>query len=69
MGFDPARTTVVEDTVPRRPSRPAPPGCACSASPRFTTAEELEAAGAEAFDDMVRLPELLATSVHAHGHE
>ena len=68
MGFDPARTTVVEDTVPGVQAGRAA-GMRVLGFARFTTAQELEAAGAEVFDDMVRLPGLLATSVHAHGHE
>ena len=68
MGFDPARTTVVEDTVPGVQAGRAA-GMRVLGYARFTTAEDLEAAGAEPFDDMARLPELLATSVQAHGHE
>ena len=68
MGFDPARTTVVEDTVPGvEAGRSA--GMRVLGFARFTAAADLEAAGAEVFDDMALLPMLLGTTVQAHGHE
>ena len=59
MGFDPATTTVVEDTVPgvtgARAAGMRVLGYAAHSAP-----EDLAAAGAEPFDDMRRLPELLS---------
>jgi beta-phosphoglucomutase-like phosphatase (HAD superfamily) len=59
MGFDPATTVVVEDTVPGvRGGRAA--GMRVLAFARFVSAEDLAAAGGEVFDDMRALPDLLA---------
>lgn len=59
MGFDPATTTVVEDTVPGvRAGRAA--GMRVLAFARLIPAADLSAAGGEVFDDMAHLPHLLA---------
>ena len=68
MGFDPAQTTVVEDTVPGVQAGRAA-GMRVLGFARHTAAGDLEAAGAEPFDDMADLPGLLRATVHAHGHE
>lgn len=61
MGFDPSTTAVVEDTVPGvEAARVA--GMRVLAFARLVPAAALEAAGAEVFDDMGVLPELLARS-------
>lgn len=59
MGFEPESTVVVEDTVPGVQAGRAA-GMRVLAFARFVSAEVLEAAGGEAFDDMRRLPELLS---------
>jgi HAD superfamily hydrolase (TIGR01509 family) len=59
MGFDPATTAVVEDSVPGvRAARAA--GMRALAFARDTDAGALAAAGGEPFDDMADLPGLLA---------
>jgi len=59
MGFEPAKTVVVEDTVPGvRAGRAA--GMRVLAFARLVAADDLAAAGGEVFDDMRALPELLA---------
>jgi HAD superfamily hydrolase (TIGR01509 family) len=59
MGFEPAGTVVVEDTVPGvKAGRAA--GMRVLAFARFVTAEDLARAGGEVFDDMRRLPELIS---------
>ena len=59
MGFDPASTAVVEDSVPGvRAARAA--GMRALAFAGDTDPAELAAAGGEPFDDMAALPELLA---------
>jgi HAD superfamily hydrolase (TIGR01509 family) len=59
MGFDPATTAVVEDTVPGvRAGRAA--GMRVLGFARLVPAADLEAAGGEVFDDMRLLPGLLA---------
>jgi HAD superfamily hydrolase (TIGR01509 family) len=59
MGFEPAETTVVEDTVPGvRAGRAA--GMRVLAFARLVAADDLAAAGGEVFDDMRALPALLA---------
>jgi HAD superfamily hydrolase (TIGR01509 family) len=59
MGFDPATTVVVEDTVPGvRAGRAA--GMRVLAFARLVPAAELATAGGEVFDDMRLLPGLLA---------
>ena len=58
MGFDPATTTVVEDTVPGATAGRAA-GMRVLGYAAHTPAEDLAAAGAEPFDDMRRLPGLL----------
>lgn len=58
MGFDPATTVVVEDTVPGvRAGRAA--GMRVLAFARLVAADDLTAAGGEPFDDMRLLPALL----------
>ena len=59
MGFDPATTVVVEDTVPGATAGRAA-GMRVLGYAGHTPAEDLAAAGAEPFDDMRRLPDLLA---------
>jgi HAD superfamily hydrolase (TIGR01509 family) len=59
MGFDPAATAVVEDSVPGVEAARAA-GMRALAFARHTDAELLEDAGGEPFDDMAHLPELLA---------
>ena len=58
MGFDPARTAVVEDSVPGVQAARAA-GMRALAFARDTDAGELAAAGGEAFADMAELPGLL----------
>ena len=58
MGFDPAATAVVEDTVPGVEAGRAA-GMKVLAFARFVAAEDLAAAGGEVFDDMRALPGLL----------
>ncbi len=58
MGFDPATTVVVEDTVPGAQAGVAA-GMRVLGFARHTPAEDLRAAGAEVFDDMRALPALL----------
>lgn len=58
MGFDPAGTAVVEDTVPGVQAAVAA-GMRVLAFARLVDAEELATAGGEVFDDMRQLPELL----------
>ena len=59
MGFDPASTVVVEDSVPGVEAARAA-GMRALAFARDTDAGELAAAGGEPFDDMADLPRLLA---------
>jgi HAD superfamily hydrolase (TIGR01509 family) len=59
MGFDPAETVVVEDTVPGVQGGRAA-GMRVLAFARLVPAEDLAAAGGEVFDDMRDLPGLLA---------
>jgi HAD superfamily hydrolase (TIGR01509 family) len=59
MGFEPAATTVVEDTVPGVQAGRAG-GMRVLAFARLVPAADLAAAGGEVFDDMRALPELLA---------
>ncbi len=58
MGFDPSSTAVVEDTVPGVTAARAA-GMRALAFARLVSAEALEAAGGEVFEDMARLPGLL----------
>ena len=59
MGFEPASTAVVEDSVPGVLAARAA-GMRALAFARDSDAAELAAAGGEPFDDMAELPELLA---------
>ncbi len=59
MGFDPATTAVVEDTVPGVQAGRAA-GMRVLAFARLVSADALAAAGGEVFDDMRDLPGLLA---------
>jgi HAD superfamily hydrolase (TIGR01509 family) len=59
MGFDPASTAVVEDSVPGVLAARAA-GMRALAFARDTDAGELAAAGGEPFTDMADLPQLLA---------
>jgi HAD superfamily hydrolase (TIGR01509 family) len=59
MGFDPATTAVVEDSVPGIEAARAA-GMRALAFARHTDAELLAAAGGEPFEDMAELPGLLA---------
>jgi len=59
MGFDPASTAVVEDSVPGVQAARAA-GMRALAFARDTDAEILAAAGGEPFHDMAQLPGLLA---------
>lgn len=59
MGFEPATTAVVEDTVPGVQAGRAA-GMRVLAFARLVSADELAAAGGEVFDDMLDLPRLLA---------
>jgi HAD superfamily hydrolase (TIGR01509 family) len=59
MGFDPAATAVVEDSVPGIEAARAA-GMRALAFARHTGADELAAAGGEPFGDMAELPRLLA---------
>ncbi len=59
MGFDPAATVVVEDTVPGVQAGRAA-GMRVLAFARLVSADDLAAAGGEVFDDMRALPGLLA---------
>lgn len=59
MGFDPASTAVVEDSVPGVQAARAA-GMRALAFARDTDAGLLAAAGGEPFDDMAQLPGLLA---------
>ncbi len=59
MGFDPASTAVVEDSVPGVVAARAA-GMRALAFARHTAAGELAAAGGEPFEDMAELPGLLA---------
>ncbi len=58
MGFDPATTAVVEDSVPGIEAAVAA-GMRALAFTRHSPREELAAAGGEPFDDMAELPALL----------
>ncbi len=58
MGFDPAATAVVEDSVPGIEAARAA-GMRALAFARHTDRADLEAAGGEPFDDMAELPALL----------
>ncbi len=58
MGFDPATTVVVEDTVPGAQAGVAA-GMRVLGFARQSAAADLAAAGAEPFADMARLPERL----------
>ena len=60
MGFDPAATAVVEDSVPGIEAARAA-GMRALAFARHTDSELLAAAGGEPFHDMEQLPDLLAT--------
>jgi HAD superfamily hydrolase (TIGR01509 family) len=60
MGFDPAATAVVEDSVPGIEAARAA-GMRALAFARHTGPELLTAAGGEPFHDMAQLPDLLAT--------
>jgi HAD superfamily hydrolase (TIGR01509 family) len=60
MGFDPAATAVVEDSVPGIEAARAA-GMRALAFARHTDPELLAAAGGEPFADMAQLPGLLAT--------
>jgi HAD superfamily hydrolase (TIGR01509 family) len=60
MGFAPASTAVVEDSVPGVQAARAA-GMRALAFARHTDAAALAAAGGEPFDDMADLPELLAS--------
>ncbi len=60
MGFDPARTAVVEDSLPGVQAAVAA-GMRALAFTRHSDAAELEAAGGEPFADMADLPALLRT--------
>jgi HAD superfamily hydrolase (TIGR01509 family) len=60
MDFDPAATTVVEDTVPGVQAARAA-GMRALGFARHTPAADLAAAGAEVFADMADLPGLVAT--------
>jgi HAD superfamily hydrolase (TIGR01509 family) len=59
MGFDPASTAVVEDSVPGVEAARAA-GMRALAFARGTDADLLAAAGGETFSDMTELPDLLA---------
>jgi beta-phosphoglucomutase-like phosphatase (HAD superfamily) len=59
MGFEPAATVVVEDTVPGVQAGRAA-GMRVFAFARLVAADDLTAAGGEVFDDMRALPDLLA---------
>jgi HAD superfamily hydrolase (TIGR01509 family) len=59
MGFDPAATAVVEDSVPGIEAARAA-GMRALAFARHTDADVLAAAGGEPFHDMAELPRLLA---------
>jgi HAD superfamily hydrolase (TIGR01509 family) len=59
MGFDPASTAVVEDSVPGVEAAVAA-GMRALAFARHSGAAELAAAGGEPFEDMADLPALLA---------
>ena len=61
MGFDPAETAVVEDTVPGVQAGRAA-GMRVFAFARLVSADDLSAAGGEVFDDMRALPDLLASA-------
>ena len=58
MGFDPAHTAVVEDSVPGIEAAVAA-GMRALAFVRHTEPEQLAAAGGELFDDMADLPGIL----------
>jgi HAD superfamily hydrolase (TIGR01509 family) len=58
MGFEPAETVVVEDTVPGVLAGRAA-GMRVLAFARYVPADTLAAAGGEVFDDMRRLPDLI----------
>lgn len=60
MGFDPASTAVVEDSVPGVEAAVAA-GMRALAFARHTDAAALAAAGGEPFEDMADLPELLGS--------
>jgi HAD superfamily hydrolase (TIGR01509 family) len=60
MGFDPARTTVVEDTVPGVQAARAA-GMRALGFARHTPAADLAGAGAQVFTSMDELPALIAT--------
>ena len=62
MGFDPATTAVVEDSVPGVQAARAA-GMRALAFAGDTDAAELAAAGGEPFDDMADLPDLLEVAV------
>jgi beta-phosphoglucomutase-like phosphatase (HAD superfamily) len=59
MGFNAETTTVVEDTVPGVQAGRAA-GMRVLAFARFVAATDLADAGGEVFEDMGRLPDLLA---------
>ncbi len=61
MGFDPAETVVVEDTVPGVQGARAA-GMRVLAFARLVSADDLAAAGGDVFDDMRVLPDLLGRS-------
>lgn len=62
MGFEPATTAVVEDSLAGVQAARAA-GMRALAFARHTDAELLSAAGGEPFDDMAQLPELLEAGV------
>ena len=62
MGFDPAATAVVEDSVPGIEAARAA-GMRALAFARHTDADVLAAAGGEPFHDMAELPGLLAAQL------
>ena len=64
MGFDPASTAVVEDSVPGIEAA-ARAGMRAPAFARHTDAEELAGARGEPFHDMAQLPGLLARECSA----
>lgn len=67
MGFDPAATAVVEDSVPGIEAARAA-GMRALAFARGTDPDDLATAGGEVFSDMAELPGLLATATRVpHG--
>jgi HAD superfamily hydrolase (TIGR01509 family) len=66
MGFDPARTAVVEDSLPGVQAAVAA-GMRALAFTRHSDPEELAGSGGEPFDDMAALPALLARPAQPGG--